>query len=139
MSVEENKSLVRRAFDGLNGHKLDNLDTFVHGDIMNHTAVPAKQRGIENFKAVMNWLLTTVPDQHWSIEDMISEEDKVVCRITWSGTHQGEFMGIAPTGKRFSVEHIHIFRITDGKLSEHWAVRDDLNMIRQLGFVPSPE
>lgn len=139
MSVEENKSLVRRSFDGLNGHRLDNLDTCVHGDIMNHTAIPAKQRGIENFKAVMNWLLTAVPDQHWSIEDMISEEDKVVCRMTWSGTHQGEFMGIAPTGKRFSVEHIHIFRITDGKLSEHWAVRDDLDMIRQLGFVPSPK
>ncbi len=48
-------------------------------------------------------------------------------------------MGIAPTGKRFSVEHIHIFRITDGKLSEHWAVRDDLGMTRQLGVVPSPE
>lgn len=139
MSVEENKSIVRRTFDGLNGHRLNDLHTFIHGDIMNHTAVPTKQHGIENFKAIMNWLLTAVPDQHWSIKDMISEEDKVVCRMRWSGTHQGEFMGIAPTGKRFSVEHIHIFRITGGKLSEHWAVRDDLGMMRQLGVLPSPE
>jgi len=61
----------------------------------------------------------------------------VAVRGTCSSTHEGELMGIAPTGKRFAAQQSHWFRVVDGRLAEHWAVRDDLGMLRQLGIMPS--
>lgn len=136
-SAEKNKSVVRRSFELLNEKRLEDLGSLVHDDIVNHTAVPEKRNGVENYKAVMKWLLKAVPDQRWEIEDILAEDDKVMCRMTFSGTHKGDFIGVPPTGKSFSVKHIHVFRVTDGKLSEHWATRDDLGMMRQLGALPS--
>jgi predicted ester cyclase len=66
---------------------------------------------------------------------MIAEGDIVACRITFSGTYQGEVGGIPPTDKRFSVEHVHWHRLVDGKLVERWAVRDDIGMMRQVGAI----
>jgi predicted ester cyclase len=63
----------------------------------------------------------------------------VACRVTCSGTHEGELWGIPPTGKRFSVEHVHWHRLADGKLVERWGVRDDLGMMQQLGVISAPE
>jgi predicted ester cyclase len=69
------------------------------------------------------------------IEDEICEGDKVVARVTMHGRHVGEFLGRAPTGEEFAVEHIHIWRLQDGKVIEHWSVRDDLGQALQLGLV----
>ena len=69
------------------------------------------------------------------IEDEICEGDKVVARVTMHGRHVGEFLGKAPTGKEYAVEHIHIWRLQDGKVIEHWSVRDDLGQALQLGLV----
>ncbi len=70
---------------------------------------------------------------------MIAEGDKVAARMTSSGTHEGEFVGIPPTGKRISVQHVHWFRLGDGKVVEQWSVRDDLGQMQQMGVIPSPE
>ena len=63
--------------------------------------------------------------------------------VTWSGTHKGEasmpWGKISPTGKPFSVRHVHIYRLIDGKITEHWAVRDDLGMLLQLGVLTQPQ
>ncbi len=69
---------------------------------------------------------------------MIAEGDKVVVRGTWSGTHKGEFMGIAPTGKSVSFGVIDIVRIAGGKVVEHWGQMDNLRMMQQLGVIPAP-
>jgi predicted ester cyclase len=69
------------------------------------------------------------------IEDEICEGDKVVARLTMHGRHVGEFLGQPPTGKEYGVEHIHIWRIEDGKVIEHWSVRDDLGQALQLGLI----
>lgn len=78
------------------------------------------------------------PDLHVTVEDMVAEGDKVVARVTMSGTHKGEFMGIAPTGKQITVGIIEILRIAGGKVVEHWNVVDSLGMMQQLGAVPAP-
>lgn len=138
MSVESNKALVRGWWDAYNTHTID-FDAFIHPKMLNMAAPPPIQQGAENFRMVIDTTFASVPDQQWLIDDLIAEDDKVVCHMTWSGTHQGSyglFNGFPPTGKRFSVKHVHIFRITDGKLSGHWAVRDDLGMFRQLGLIP---
>ena len=73
------------------------------------------------------------------VDDIIAEGDKVAVRITQSGTHTGTLReGHPPTGKRFSVDYVHWFRLADGKVAELWAVRDDLSRLQQLDLIPVP-
>jgi predicted ester cyclase len=84
-------------------------------------------------------VLKAFPDIHFTIEDMVAERDKVAAFVTMSGTHEGKFGRIPPTGKRVSVQQVHWFRIANGKVAEHWVIRDDLSTMRQLGVVSDPE
>jgi predicted ester cyclase len=78
------------------------------------------------------------PDFKATINDIIAEGDKVVIRMTWNGTHRGEFMGIPPTGKRVSFGVFDILRIAGGKFVEHWGQMDSMLMMQQLGVIPAP-
>ena len=136
MSAEENKTVIRRLVKEVyNDNNLDVLYELVAQDMANHSAVPEHQHGIEGFKHVNRWVRAGFSDAHYEIEDMIAEGDMVACRITVSGTHDGDFQGTPPTGKRFSVDHVHWHRLADGKLVERWAVRDDLGAAQQLGML----
>jgi predicted ester cyclase len=86
----------------------------------------------------VTWLSAAFPDMHMAVDDVLAEGDKVVLQTTMSGTHQGPFMGITPTGRRFAQRQVHFLRIVDGKAVEHWAVRDDLGFMQQLGAAPAP-
>jgi predicted ester cyclase len=79
-----------------------------------------------------------VPDSNWTILTLIEEADLVVCHNIWSGTYGGTiFRGVpTPEGKHFSVQHIHIYRMRDDRIAEHWVVRDDLGMMLQTGAIP---
>jgi predicted ester cyclase len=81
--------------------------------------------------------LTAFPDIHVAVEDIIAEGDKTVARITMSGTHQGAFLGIPPTRKRFSITLIEINRFEDGKSVEHWAETNLLGLLQQLWVIPA--
>jgi predicted ester cyclase len=83
-------------------------------------------------------LRNAFPDFKATIDDIVAESDKVVIRMTWSGTHKGEFMGIPATGKRVSFGVIDIMRIAGGKLVEHWGQTDTMGMMQQLGAIPAP-
>ncbi len=136
MSAEENKTVIRRLVEEVyNDNNLDVLYELVAQDMANHSAIPEHQHGIEGFKHVNRWVRAGFSDAHYEIEDMIAEGDMVACRITVSGTHDGDFQGTPPTGKRFSVDHVHWHRLADGKLVERWAVRDDLGAAQQLGML----
>lgn len=144
MTPEENTVIFQRIWAELfNQRKLAVADELFAPEFVNHarlvqvtqTAPPAFPPGPEHMKQLVTTLTTAFPDSRFTVEDTIAAGDKVVGRITWSGTHQGEFLGIAATGKAFSVSHIQIFRFAGGKVVEHWAVRDDLGMLRQLGLV----
>jgi predicted ester cyclase len=82
------------------------------------------------------------PDNRHEVEEVIAEADTVVLRCTLTGTHEGPFMGIPPTGRKMEVTEIHIYRLVDGKAVEHRVGRDDLGAMRQLGIiadaVPAP-
>ena len=84
------------------------------------------------------WLRSVFPDYHAELHEILVDGDLVVARLMVSGTHRGDFMGIPPTGDRVTMEAIHIYRFSEGKLAEHWVARDDLGMMRQLGVVPAP-
>ena len=137
MSTEDNKALVRRWWGAYNTGTID-FETFIHPLVANYAAPPPVRDGIANFKMIIDSTFASVPDQLWEIDKLIAEGDLVACHMTWSGTHQGSvglFAGIEPTGKHFSVKHVHTFRISEGNVSGHWAVRDDLGMFRQLGVI----
>jgi predicted ester cyclase len=139
MSLDANKSLARRIWDDVfNGRNLDVADELIAPEAVNHEAGPgASSRGPESLKAAVTWLSAAFPDVHMAIDDIVAEGDKVVLQTTMSGTHQGSFMGIEPTGRRFAQRQVHILRMQAGKAVAHWAVRDDLGFMQQLGASPA--
>ena len=138
MSTEQNKAIRRQAYAAVNQKNLDALDEVIASDVINHSARPGQTPGLEGVKQLFSSLHAAFSHFHIDVEDMIAEGDKVVARVTASGTHQGEFMGIAPTGNRVTITGIDILRITDGKVVEHWGKFDDLGMMQQLGVMEQP-
>ena len=82
---------------------------------------------------------SAIPDLRIVVEDMIAEGDKVAVRYTLEGTHEGELFGVPPTGQRLGIKSISVERVSDGKIIEHWRVTDSLDMMQQLGAIPTPE
>jgi predicted ester cyclase len=87
---------------------------------------------LEGTKQIMFWLRSAFSDQRYEIHQMIAEGDTVAVHLTHSGRHTGEFLGVPPSGRTFAYRHVHILRFKDGKALEHWAVRDDATLMRQL-------
>lgn len=138
MSLEENKALVRRLWEeGFNKRNLAIVDELCATNYVLHIAGFGDIRGPEAVKQSWAEAFTGFPDYHATIEDMVSEADKVVARFTETGTHQGEYLGIAPTGKRFIISSTLIDLIVGGKFVEAWLVMDILGMLQQLGIIPS--
>jgi predicted ester cyclase len=135
MSLEENKAIVRRFIEDYNKHNLDSFDDFVAPDYVDHT----NQVGPEGVKQLFNMGFKAFPDWHEAIEDIIAEGDKVWVRLTYTGTHTGEFMGIAPTGKKITTMAVAIYRLVNGKLVEGWFVTDGLDMFKQIGVIEYTE
>jgi steroid delta-isomerase-like uncharacterized protein len=136
ISAEENKAVVLRYVEEVwNGHDLHAIDGLVSAEYLNHAATTAEYRRGGARRAV-EWLLCVFPDHRFDVEVVAAEGETVALRGTMTGTHEGELVGIAPTGKRVAAQQSHWFRIEDGKIAEHWAVRDDLVMLRQLGVMP---
>src|SRR5262249_17529503 len=102
------------------------------------TPLPIEATGAELAKELWGRLLRAYPDLHITIEDLIAEGDKVVSRNTVTGTHQGEYMGIPPTGKSVTYNEVIITRWADRRIVEPWAVVDVLAQMRQLGVVSAP-
>jgi predicted ester cyclase len=108
----------------------------VHPDMVNHDAPPGAPQGLEGMTWSMRMLAAAFSDRRWEIHQAVAEGDTVVLHCTFSGRHTGEFMGLAPTDRPFAFRQAHIVRFQDGKGVEHWAVRDDLSLLRQLGALP---
>jgi predicted ester cyclase len=120
--------------------RLELADELIGPDCLDHGADTGSvrsgeaPRGPEGIKGVVRWLRTAFPDLAYEIDDAFEGGDRVALRCTARGTHTGEFLGQSPTGRSFVVQQIHLFRVEDGRIAEHWACRDDLGMVHQLGF-----
>jgi len=141
MSAEANKAIVVQLYEEIwNQGNLDLVDKLIAPNAINHDPqqLPGVPSGPQGLKDAVTVLRSAFPDDHHTIEDLVAEGDKVVVRTTLTGTHQGNFLGLAPTGKHITNTSIHIFRITSGKIVEAWANRDDLGVLQQLGAIPAP-
>lgn len=135
MSIEDNKKIVRRYQEIYNSNHLGSLNEVVSENLLTPRIMPGIPSGIEGAKAAHQIMLTGFPDYQTVINDLIAESDRVVARITMSGTHTGNFMGIPATGKRVEFTGIYIARIADGKIVEHWGEEDGVSLLSQLGIL----
>jgi steroid delta-isomerase-like uncharacterized protein len=144
MSPEESKSTIRRIYDELwNKRRLEVADEVIaEGSVNFDTGLAPTPFGPEQMKSTVRMITAAFPDNHHAVEEVIAEGETVVVRCTLSGTHEGQFMGIPPTGRRIEVTEIHIYRLENGKAVEHRVGRDDMGAMRQLGViadaVPNP-
>jgi len=138
MSTEENKAIVRRSFEEFNKGNLAVFDELYEANFVGHLAGMEEIRGPEGLKKLVTTFLTAFPDFRITVEDLIAEGDKVVCRSTRTGTHKGEWLGIAATGKKVTWTYISIYRIEGGKIVEEWYEGDYLGLMQQLGAIPTP-
>ena len=136
-TAEANKAVVLRYVKEVwNEHDLDAIDELVSPDYINHAATTEEYRH-GGARQIWEWILSVFPDHHYDVEHIAADGETVAVLGTMVGTHEGELMGIEPTGKRVAAQQSHWFRVVDGKLAEHWAVRDDLGTMWQLGVMTS--
>ena len=143
---EHNKRLVERLYaEGMNRRDAAASAAFYSADAKNHGRIV----GRAGMQKVFEALFSTFPDFHYRIDQSTGEDDRVVCKVTMTGTHLGQplaspaafggmLTGIAPTGRKVEVLQFHSFRIQTNEITEHAAVRDDLGMCKQLGLVKTP-
>ena len=135
---EANKALFRRFIqEVINEKNTDKMDILISENWLDHNPPPGAAPGVEGMKQMMGMFFAAFPDLNVTIDQLIAEGDMVVGRMTNTGTHQGDLMGIAPTGKRVTFSEIHMVRIENGKAVEHWGNIDDLGMMQQLGVIPA--
>jgi predicted ester cyclase len=123
---EENKAMVRRLVEAINTGDED--------EAVDELFAPRAARRVKRLFAEFR---TAFPDWHEEIVDLVAERDKVVGRFRCSGTHQGELLGAAPTGKRMEVEEVFFLRTEGGRFVDFWGLEDSLSRMRQLGLISS--
>jgi len=137
MSTEENKATLRRIIEeAFNKGNLAVTDELIATNYVYHGSGGQEFKGTEGFKQYVTMMRTAFPDLHMTIEDMVAEGDKVVHIAKMRGTHKGEIMGIAPTGKQLTISAVTISRFAGGKEAEAWTYADSLVMYQQLGVAP---
>jgi steroid delta-isomerase-like uncharacterized protein len=136
----DHAATMRSTYERINKGDIAGFGDLVANDFVEHQGAggpgfPSTKEGtLEFFRA----LLAAFPDWHMTVEDLIAGGDKTVARVTVTGTHKGEFMGMPPTGTRAEVQLIDIMRFDRaGLVSEHWGVADMLSLMQQLGAVPA--
>jgi len=132
-TLEANKAIVRRFIDEIFlGGNFESVDELLTEDFTPHTW-GSMQPGRDGLKEAIQRVQQGISDERMTIEDVIAEGDRVAVRLTSSATHTGDFMGMPASGKRYEIGEIHIFRLRDGRVSEHWHQADFMGMMKQLG------
>jgi predicted ester cyclase len=137
MTSTDTKAVARRVLEEIfPANDLDALREAISDQFVNHEAPPGTPPGLAGIAMYMTLLDQAFSDQRWEIHDVLTDGDQVALRCTHSGVHTGDFFGLPATGRRFAYNQMHIVRIIDGKAMEHWAVRDDAGLMRQLTSSP---
>lgn len=138
MSIEGNKAVAKRAVEAINAGDFSLLESLVAPDGADHAVPPGMPPTRDSAIQFLSMFRAAFPDLHYTVEDVIAEDDRVVQRSTASGTMKGDFLGMPATGKSATWAEVHILRVKDGKIVEHWASVDQLGMLQQLGLAPMP-
>jgi len=134
MAAARNEAVIRRFYDRLwNRWELELADEIVAPDVRFRGSLGTELTGVEAFRDYVRDVQAAFPDWHNRIDELIATGDRVVARLTWSGTHRGELLGVAPTGRFVTYVGAAIFRLHDGRIEEGWVVGDTYELWRTLG------
>jgi steroid delta-isomerase-like uncharacterized protein len=138
VTVEDNKAIdVRFAAEVLSGHNVDALPEFVHEDFVEQNPVPGQGPGRDGLRDFLALFFAAFPDLIWTVQDAVAEGDTVAAWSIWKGTHQGDFFGVAATGRHVRVEAWTFDYFRDGKMAESRIIMDVMGLMQQLGVVPA--
>ena len=137
---EKNLALLRHCYEaGINQGNMEVFDEVLAMDVVEHEEMPGLEPNREGIKQFFLMFRRAFPDLHFQVEELFAAGDRVVAQLLIHGTQEGEFMGIAPSGKKIQVKAIDIFRVAEGKIAEHWGITDNMTMMQQLGAMPAEE
>ncbi|MEO6382520.1 MAG: ester cyclase [Nitrobacter sp.] len=138
--MNDNSAIVKNFVDTvLNQGAIDSSDQFVWEDMVEQVPMPGQGPGLNGLKDVLRGMRAAFPDMHWTIEEQITEGDKVVTRFEWTGTHRAEFFGVPATARPVKVWGIVIDRLDGGKIKDTRIIMDGLGLMMQLGALPPPQ
>jgi predicted ester cyclase len=138
MGVEENKAAVTRALEHFNAQDDRYYDVYTD-DVVAHGFPPDVPPNLDGIRAMFGGMWVAFPDLHGDLQRIVAEDDMVAIQLRVSGMHEGEFMGMAPTGKRIDIEVMAFLRFDDdAKIVERWTRMDEVAMLTQLGAMPAP-
>ena len=134
--AQENAAIVRRFVDEvITGGAIDRAGEFAWEDVVEEVPLPGQGPGLEGLKDILRAMRAGFPDLVFTIEEQISEGDKVASRFTWTGTHKGSFLGIPPTGRAVRVWGIVIDRLAEGRIQSTRILMDTMGMMAQMGVM----
>ena len=137
--MQNNSAIVRRFIEEtINQGQIDSAVQFAWEDVVEQVPFPGQGPGLEGLKYVLRGMRAAFPDLYFSIDEQIAEGDKVVTRFEWTGTHRGEFLGVAATGRSVKVWGMVIDRLQSGRIKDTRIIMDMLGLMMQLGVLPPP-
>ena len=122
----------------LNGDQIDATGDYFWEDMVEQVPLPGQGPGVEGLKDVLRMIRAGFPDIHWTLEEQVEEGDKVVSRFTWTGTHDGPFLGVPASGRKVSVWGVVIDRFDGDKVRDTRIIMDTLGLMMQIGAIPPP-
>ena len=138
--TERNKSVIRRFVEEVQNQKSsDAYDELNDPEFVNHSAPPGVPSDREGGKMYLWGFFNAFPDSHWTIDDMIAEDDRVATKKTMTGTHTGTLGDIPASGNPVTIQYVDIMRVRDGRIIEHWLCMDQLAFMQQIGAIPTPQ
>ena len=135
---EDHKARIREFLDRvLTRGEIDATGDYFHSDVVEEVPLPGQGPGLEGLKETLTHLRRAFPDSHWRVEEQIAEDNRVLTRFVWSGTHEGEFLGIPATNRVIQVWGMVIDRFEDQKVTSTRILLDTWSLMQQLGVVPA--
>ena len=138
MTSEANKLTMQKFVEFINTASEALADELISAEAIFHVpGRPEPMQGPAGYLAIIGMMREGFPDIQWTLEEMVAESDKVAARFTMRGTHQGPFFGVAPTGKKITVQAMNLYRLSNGKFVEERGQPDMLGLLQQIGAAPS--
>ena len=133
---EQNKAVFDKLMSALNAKDMATMESLIADDFVDNDAMPGMAPGRQGMIDMMGMFVGAFPDLNVVVEHWVAEGDLVVGVMTTKGTQNGEFMGMPASGKKFSVREMHMVRVANGKMAEHWGLSNEMSMMQQLGLMP---
>ena len=133
---EQNKAVFEKLMSALNAKDMATMGSLIADDFVDNDAMPGMAPGRQGMIDMMGMFVGAFPDLNVVVEHWVAEGDLVVGVMTTKGTQTGEFMGMPASGKKFSIREMHMVRVANGKMAEHWGLSNEMSMMQQLGLMP---